>query len=223
MRPILLNTAGGVTGGDRFALEMRVAAQTHVSLTTQAAERAYRAQPDQIGRVQSTVKVDDGANLHWLPQELILYNGCALDRRLRIELSAQAKLLMVEPIVFGRTAMGETLTAGRFRDRIEVTRTGQPLYRDALCLDGDVAAKLARAATAQGAAAIASGLYVSPDAEAMIDQVRRHLGDLGGASLLQPDVLALRLVTADSHELRQHLLPLLDLLSRSTLPVSWRL
>lgn len=223
LQSILLNTAGGVTGGDRFALDVQVAANTHVSLTTQAAERAYRAQPGETGHVRTAAKVHDGGGLHWLPQELILYNGCAMDRRLRIELSPEARLLMVEPIVFGRTAMGETLTEGHFRDRIEVSRDGQPLYRDALRLKGDIAAKLARAGTAQGAAAMASGLYVAPNAEAMLDDVRRHLGDLGGASLLYPDVLALRLIAADSHILRQHLLPVLDLLSQSSLPTSWRL
>ncbi|WP_294620222.1 urease accessory protein UreD [uncultured Roseovarius sp.] len=223
LRPILLNTAGGLTGGDRFALDVHVAAGTHISLTTQAAERAYRAQPGEVGDVQTTAKVQDGGCLHWLPQELILYNGCALERQLRIDLSATARLLMVEPVVFGRAAMGETVTAGHFKDRIEVTRAGCPLYRDALRLKGDIAAKLAGPGTAQGAAAMASGLYVAPNAEAMLDAVRQHLGDLGGASLLQADALALRLIAPDSHILRQHLLPVLDLLSQSTLPVSWRL
>lgn len=223
LRPILLNTAGGVTGGDRFALDAHVAADTHISLTTQAAERAYRAQAGEVGHVRTTAKVQDGGCLHWLPQELILYNGCAMERHLRIELSAKARLLMVEPVVFGRAAMGETLTAGHFQDRIDVTRAGLPLYRDALRLKGDIAAKLARSGTAQGAAAMASGLYVSPNAEAMLDAVRQKLGDFGGASLLHPDVLTLRLIAPDSHLLRQHLLPVLDLLSQSTLPISWRL
>src|SRR6056297_1328080 len=223
LRPILLNTAGGVTGGDRFALDVHVAANTHVSLTTQAAERAYRAQPGEIGHVRTTAKVHDGGCLHWLPQELILYNGCAMDRRLRIELSPKARLLMVEPIVFGRTAMGETLTEGHFRDRIEVNRTGQPIYRDALHLSGDIAAKLARSAVAGGAVAMASLLYVAPDAPAHLDRVRAYLGEWGAASLLRADVLVLRLVASDSHVLRLHLLPVLDLLSQSNLPASWRL
>lgn len=223
LRPILLNTAGGVTGGDRFALDVRVAANTHVSLTTQAAERAYRAQPGEIGHIRTAAKVHGRGCLHWLPQELILYNGCAMERRLRIDLSAEAQLLMVEPIVFGRAAMGEILTEGQFRDRIEVTRAGQPLYRDAVRLEGDIAAKLACAGTAQGAAAMASGLYVAPNAEAVLGVVRQHLGDLGGASILGPGVLVLRLIASDGHILRQHLLPVLDLLSQSTLPISWRL
>ena len=220
---ILVNTAGGITGGDRFFLEIDVAANSCISLTTQAAERAYRAQHGEVGHIRTTAKVADGGNLHWLPQELILYDRCALDRRLRIDLAANGQLLMVEPVIFGRTAMGEAITNAQFHDRIEVTRMGQPLYSDAMRLEGNFAASLARSATANGGVAMASGLYVAPDAEAVIDDVRRHLGDFGGASLLHPDVLALRLVAADSHVLRTHLLPVLDQLSKSTLPVSWRL
>lgn len=223
LQAILLNTSGGVTGGDRFTLDAGVAARTHVSLTTQAAERAYRAQPGQTGHIRTTAAVDEGACLHWLPQELILYNGCSIHRHLRIDLAETSRLLMVEPVVFGRTAMGEHVTDGHFRDRVEVTRAGLPLYFDALNLSGDIAARLSRLATGQGAVAMASALYVAPDAGAVLAEVRRHLGDRGGASLLRPDVLALRLVATDSHVLRRHLLPVLDLLSRSALPVCWRL
>lgn len=223
LQAILINTAGGVTGGDRFALEAGVAASTHVSLTTQAAERAYRAQPGETGRIQAQATVCDDACLHWLPQELILYNGCAIERSLRIDLAATGRLLMVEPVVFGRTAMGETLRECCFRDRIAINRAGRPLYRDAVRLGGDIAARLARGAVAGGAVAMASALYVAPDAASHLDRVRAALGDTGGASLLGQDVLALRLIASDSHVLRRDLLPVLDLLSQSNLPASWRL
>lgn len=223
LQAIVVNTAGGVTGGDRFGLTIGVGADSHMSVTTQAAERAYRAQPDETGHIRTVAQVEEHACLHWLPQELILYNGCSIQRQLRIDVAETSRLLMVEPIVFGRSAMGERVTEGHFRDRIEIDRAGRPLYRDALNMTGDMAARLSRSATAQGAVAMASALFVSPDAQGVADRVRRHLGRMGGASLLKPDVLALRVVAPDSHILRTHLLPVLDLLSKSTLPASWRL
>ncbi len=223
LQAIIINTSGGITGGDRFALTADIAAGTHVGLTTQAAERAYGARSGETGHVRTAITLGDGASLHWLPQELILYDGCALERRLRIDLAETAALLMVEPVVFGRMAMGEVLTSGRFRDRIEINRDGLPLYRDGLYLHGDIAARLARPATAAGAAAMASALYVAPDAGARLTAVRAHLGETGGASLLHPDVLTVRVLAPDGYGLRQHLLPVLDLLSKSTLPPSWRL
>lgn len=223
LQSILVNTSGGVTGGDRLTLEARVGEGAALGLTTQAAERAYQSRDGAYGIVTSTVEVAAGGCLHWLPQELILYDGCAMDRRLTIDLAADARLLMVEPVIFGRAAMGERLSRGAFRDRIEVRRAGRPLYSDALHLGGDIGTQLARSAIGRGAGAMASLLHVAPEAEARLAAVRSHLPETGGASLLAPDILALRLLCPDSHLLRRHLLPILDLLSNDTLPVSWRL
>ncbi|MEQ8896960.1 MAG: urease accessory protein UreD [Roseovarius sp.] len=223
LQAILINTSGGVTGGDRFHVTGHIGAHTHATLTTQAAERAYRAMPGEIGHMRSRLTVGAGATLHWLPQELILYNGCALDRRLEIDLAPDARLLMVEPVLFGRKAMGEALTTASFRDRIRITSAGRPLYLDGVSLTGDLAARLARASSGNGAAAMVSLLYVAPDAEAHLDPLRALLPETGGASLLAPDMLALRLTAPDGHALRTHLLPALDRLSGGALPTSWRL
>ncbi|QFS83654.1 Urease accessory protein UreD [Roseivivax sp. THAF40] len=219
---ILINTAGGLTGGDRIQVSAEVQAGAHLTLTTQAAERVYRAAE---GRAQVTTDITVGADAHlsWLPQELIVYDGGALERRLSIDLDPTARLLMVEPVIFGRRAMAETLKTGHLSDRIRVTRGGRAHYLDGTELHGDIAATLARRALGQGAGAMASLLYVAPDAEAHLDAVRTHLPATGGASLLAPDTLALRLLAEDGFALRTALLPILDRLSRDTLPASWRL
>ena len=219
---ICINTSGGLTGGDHLQIHALAGAGSNLCLTTQAAERAYRAASG-FARMETVLGVEAGAMLHWLPQELILFEGAALRRRLACDLAADARLLLVEPVVFGRAAMGETLRDVAFDDRIEITRTGAPLYHDALHLTGDVLALMKRRATAGGAGAMASVLYVAPDAEAQLAPVRAALPDTGGASLLRSDVLVLRVVAADSHELRRSLVPVLDRLSADKLPTSWRL
>lgn len=219
---IVINTAGGVTGGDRMDLRATVGAGAHLGLTTQAAERAYRADSD-VARVTSEVSVGEGGVLSWLPQELILFDGAALDRRLRVDLANDARLLLVEPVVLGRAAMCEALRDVTFRDRIEVNRGGAPLYRDAIRLAGDVQARMARRALGRGAGAMALVLYVAPDAEVHLTPVRALLPATGGATLLRPDVMAVRMLAADSFDLRRSLLPVLDRLSEDTLPASWRL
>ena len=70
---------------------------------------------------------------------------------------------------------------------------------------------------------MASAVMVDPRAEAMLPAVRRHLSATGGASLLAPDVLALRLVAEDGFALRQSLVPILEILRGAALPRSWRL
>jgi urease accessory protein len=223
LQAMLVNTAGGITGGDRFSLSADAGPGTDICLTTQAAERVYRAQPGQTGRMQTTLSVLEGARLAWLPQETILYDRADFARSLQVDLAPDAKFLMVEPLVFGRTAMGEEVRALRFDDRIEVRRAGKPIFLDGMRWRGDAATQLDRPAIGDGARAFASMLYVAPDAAAHLDPLRRALAPVGAASLLAEDILVARLAASDSFTLRQCLLPALDRLTRQTLPVSWRL
>lgn len=219
---IIVNTSGGLTSGDRFTTHAQAADDSHLTLTTQAAERVYRC-ADGISTVETRLSVSNGASIHWLPQELILYNGAALQRRMRVSLSTQAELLLVEPVVFGRIAMNERLTDARISDRVEILRDGVPLYFDAIDLSGPVDHHLSRSAIADGARAMASVVYVSNRAAGCLETVRNALPPTGGASLLAEDMLVLRLLAEDAFMLRKTLVPVLEHLRGSPLPKSWSL
>jgi len=221
LEAILVNTAGGLTGGDRFSTQIEAQADSHLRVTTQAAERAYRSQPGACACVRNRLVAGPGARLDWVPQETIVYDGAALDRRLVANLAEDARLLVVEPVLFGRVAMGERLRSASFRDGIEINRGGAPLYRDAVRLEGDIAAQLSRPAVAGGAAAMASLIYVAPDAEAQLAPLRALLPAAAGASVIRPGVLALRLLAPDGYDLRQVLVPVLRRLTNDALPRSW--
>lgn len=220
---VLLNTSGGVTGGDRFDTTAHAGAGTHLTLTTQACERAYRAQVGEVGRVSTALHVEDGATLWWLPQETLVFDGCALERRLSCDISGSGRALIVEPLCVGRLAMGENTVHGMMADQIDISRDGMPLVRDAWRMCGDITATMQRAACANGATAMVSLSYVGPDAEAHLPLVRDLLPATGGASLLAPDVLVMRLLAPSGYALRKHLLPILDHLTRSEMPLCWRL
>ncbi|QDC08861.1 urease accessory protein UreD [Oceanicola sp. D3] len=225
LQAMLVNSAGGITGGDRFRLEAEAEAGAALSLTTQAAERAYRAQPGECADVSVRLKAGAGAVLHWLPQETILFQACALRRRLRVELEGDARLLLCEPLVFGRTAMGEKLTDGWLSDRVELFRDGQRAFTDATRLEGDISAQLAGPATGAGCRASALVVYVGADAEHQRDALRDALPEdaLAGASLIAEDMMVARFLGPDGFGLRRLLMPALDRLSGNTLPRSWRL
>lgn len=218
---VLINTAGGITGGDTFSVEARAEVDTRLTLTTQAAERAYRAQPGQIGNLQNRIVIEAGARVNWLPQETILFQGCALARSLRVDMQAGASFLMVEPLIFGRAAMGEILTEASFTDRIEIRRQGQIAYLDALTLQGNIAAQLARPHTAASAGAMVSLVYVAADAGAQVGSLRALLPETAGVSLIRDDLLVLRLLAPDSYLMRQALIPVLNRLTDDNLPRCW--
>ena len=111
---VLVNTAGGITGGDAYSYGCTASA-TDVIVTTQAAERAYRSSTADIASMEVKLGASDGASLHWLPQETILFDGSRINRRIEVELDAHSECLVLESLVFGRHAMGETLRNCHFK------------------------------------------------------------------------------------------------------------
>jgi urease accessory protein len=173
---VSLNTSGGIAAGDRLSSVLSVGAGAHATIAGQAAERCYRALAGASpARIRVALNVAEGAAMEWLPQETILFDRCALDRRLDIELAPDAWFLGVESIVFGRTAMGERVGHADFRDTIRVSRAGRLMLHDAIRMQGEVAAKLARPAVGGGACAMATLVHVSPLAEAALDGLRDAL------------------------------------------------
>ncbi|SFQ94594.1 urease accessory protein UreD [Poseidonocella sedimentorum] len=221
LEAVLINSAGGITGGDRLAITAHAGPGARLSITTQAAERIYAAQPGETGTLRTTLSAAPGATLNWLPQETILFNRAGLSRALSADLAGDARFLMVESLLFGRRAMGERVTDLRLHDRVEILRDGQPLYLDAARIDGDAEALLDRPATGGGARAMAALVYTAPGAEALLPVLRAGLPRTAGASCIAPDTLALRLLAPDGAALRRLLLPLLARLADGPIPRSW--
>lgn len=219
---VLLNTAGGITGGDRFSWHAVADCGTWLGLTTQAAERAYRARAGEIGRVSVSLEISAGARLDWLPQETILFDRSALERRLDADLRGDARLLVVEPVVFGRAAMGERISAIRFVDRWRIHRDGALVHAEATRIEGS-AELLSRPALLAGAGAMASLLLAGEDAGALLGPVRRLLVGEAGASLPRPGVLTVRMLAPDGWELRRRLIPVIETLRQAPLPSMWRM
>lgn len=217
----MINTSGGITGGDKFTFGASAGEGSALSLTTQAAERVYRAQPDERATVTNRLCVKAQARINWLPQETILFEACALERQMHVELEAGASLLLVEPLVFGRVAMGETLRDADFKDRISILRQGQPFFLDAMTLRGDLTERLSAKFIGDAAGAMALIVYIAEDAEAKLAPLRALLPETAGASLIGSDLLVARVLAADSFELRKSLVPATEHLSNEAPPRSW--
>lgn len=185
---VTLNSSGGVAGGDRLDTAVTLAAGCHASVSAQAAERFYRAHPDSGPAVlRSQVTLGAGARMEWLPQETILFDRCALDRRLDVEMAEDASFLGLEMLVFGRLAMGETIRAASLRDVIRLRRGGRLIWHDAIRMEGDIDALLGRPAVGNGARALATIVYVGADTGVRLDAVRTiGIGD-GAAETDMPD------------------------------------
>ena len=220
---IFINTSGGLTSGDSFTTEIKSKGDAQVTFTTQGFERVYRSTDGSCAKIRNTLHITEQACCHWLPQETLFYNGGALDRRLNVNLDTGASALIVEPLLIGRLAMGETHVHGYFRDCVNVSISGEPIFFDNTALTGDITAMLNRPAVAAGGRAIALILYRARDADLAVGRIRSMLNEYSGASLLRNDLCVARLIAEDGLELREMLLPILDDLTLSSVPKTWRL
>src|SRR5580693_2682737 len=142
---VLVNTAGGIAGGDRFDIDIASGNDARLTVTTAAAEKIYRADGP-AAELNVRLKAEGRSHLSWLPQETILFDRARIRRRFEIDLSESASLLLCEIVVFGRTAMGERMSEGEFVDRWRLCRGGKLIFAENIRLDGDIGEKLARPA-----------------------------------------------------------------------------
>lgn len=214
---ILINTGGGLAGGDHFTFSLTAEENASLTVTSQAAERVYRTLGP-AAEVEVTLAAHAGSSLMWLPQETILFDGAALSRRITADLARDARFLAVESVILGREAMGETVRRARLHDRWRIRREGRLVFADDLTFEGPPPAG---AATLGGARAFATVVLVSAAAEDMLDAVRDAIGERGDASAWSGKLVA-RLVGRDGFELRKSLIPALTLLADGVhLPKTW--
>jgi urease accessory protein len=202
---VLLTTCGGLTGGDRTAVTVIVGPHGSATVTTQAAEKIYRALDcDGEARMDFELRIGEGAWVEWLAQETILFEGSRLRRSLRVDIAGSGRLIALESMVFGRTGMGERFDTGLVHDAWEVRREGRLVWVDAMRLEGDIAGQRAAPFGLGTCVAYSTLLYVAPDAAQQIDAVRSTLascGNLGAATVLD-GVLIVRALAERAHELR---------------------
>jgi urease accessory protein len=216
---VIVNTAGGIASGDRFGLDVKVGETARLTVTTTAAEKVYRSLgPDADIRVHLTIAAD--ASLLWLPQETIVFDQSRLARTIDVEMADSATLVLVEILVFGRAAMGETMRHGTVFDRWRVRRDNRLVLAESLRLDGAIADQLTAPAVAAGGAAVATLLAVPCD-EAKVAAVRARDDWQGEAAISAWNGLAVgRFVANDGAPLRHDVITMLGALG-VPLPRSW--
>jgi urease accessory protein len=218
---MFVNTAGGIAGGDRFDIDIAVGEGSRLAVTTAAAEKIYRAQGP-AAQVSIALKADAGAHLAWLPQETILFDQARVSRRIDIDLAEGASLLLCEIVVFGRAAMGERMLSGEFVDRWRMRRGGKLVLAETVRLDGDIGAKLASPAIANGGVAIGTALIVPGD-EALVERIRELANSFGGeVGISSWNGFAMaRFCAQDAARLRADMMAVLGRASGSALPRLW--
>ncbi len=221
---VIINTGGGLAGGDAVHQHIIIGDGAEATVTTQASERVYRALGDSETMVDVGLSMAEGSSLRWVPQETILFDAARLRRSIDLEMAASARLLLLETIIFGRTAMGETVRTGFLRDRWRVRRGGKLIFAETVRLDGAIAETLAAIPIAGGAHIVSTLLVVRRDAEDLLAPVRSVLADVAyeaGASAWN-GLMVVRALGRSSENLRRMLGRVVPLISGAPLPRVWQ-
>ena len=168
---VLVNTSGGIAGGDRLEIAVTALANASVAVTTQTAEKVYRAL-NEPAHITTKLKAFDVAKLAWLPQETIVFNWGRLARETEIEVSSGAKLLALEWLVLGRAAHGEEMVGGYLTDTWRVKKDDRLVWADTFRITDEIFAQLHRKALLADCKAVATLIYFGPFLEARLEFLR---------------------------------------------------
>ncbi len=205
---VIVNTGGGVAGGDAYHVELRLNEGAAVEATTTAAEKVYRSD-GAAARFETRLTLAPRARLFWLPQETLLFDASALDRTLVIDMACDSELLLAESFVFGRLAMGETTIDARLKDSWRARRGGKLVFADQTRLD-HAGHALDRIGVGAGARAIATMLAAAPGIEARLPHLRAAIEaageDIEGGASAFDGLIVARLLSKAPSRLREALI-----------------
>ena len=223
MEAVILNTSGGMTDGDIFNIDVQ-AKECPLVMTTQTAERVYRSGGTKPAKVKINLSVSNTADLHWLPQETILFNDSKFERTLTVNLSSCSNFLGAETIVLGREAMGENICDCELIDNWRVFRDGNLFHAESFRLSNEVNKIITAPAGCNDARLLSTILYIGNNIDQVADRVanliKQSSSDCAASSW--KNRLVIRLLSAHSASARKDIERLLLTIRQQPLPRVWQ-
>jgi urease accessory protein len=134
---LLIHPPGGLVTGDALELDLLVDEGARALITAPAATKIYRARTSGAAvRQDNMLTVRSGAQLEWLPQETIVFEGARAALHTRVELARAACFIGWEITCLGRPAADEGFARGELTQRWEVRREGRLLWVERYAIAG---------------------------------------------------------------------------------------
>jgi urease accessory protein len=188
----ILHPPGGVVGGDRLEIDLKLKKNASVLLTTPGATKFYRS-GGRFAVQEQQLSVEEGASLEWLPQDAIVFPGAEATISTRIDLAPGATFMGWEILCLGLPVNEKRFTEGRLQTRLSLYRNNKILFLDQLRVQGEQ--DLLRPSGLRGFPVTAT-FIITGAKDSMLTGVR-ELGPkepdaLVGATLLHKDLLLIR-------------------------------
>ena len=220
---VLINTSGGIAGGDRLKYGVTALPNASITVTSQAAEKVYRALSEPA-RVTTKLKALEAAKIAWLPQETIVFNSARLSRETEIKLSSKAELLALEWLVLGRAAHGEEMVGGHITDSWRVKKDRRLIWADSFRVTDEMFPHLHRKALLSTHKALGTLIYFGPCLDKRLEFVRDIVPSLGCHCAVTSvgGLIVVRFASEVSSDLRHALRSFLAQFSRELGPGPFR-
>ena len=197
----LLSPTGGVVQGDDYQIDVTLAPNTHVILTTQAATKVY-AMPFQGARQSMRVRVRKDAIFEYLPDSTILFRDANFVQGISLFLERGAAVVLQEIVMPGRLVQGEALAFTQYQSCIEVSDSAGLLLYDTCHVQPKCQPYLTGLGVLEGYACWGSwylvGDFDMPQWEVLCEFVdpflNQHSKSIGGLSRLHRAGIAIRML-----------------------------
>lgn len=130
-RVVLVQSRASLLSGDDVGVRIELGRGAGLEIVELGATIANHVRGGPPASLDVGISLADGARLVWLAAPLIASAGCALDKRVRVDLAGTARALIGEVIALGRH--GEE--AGRLRSQTRITLDSRPLVDETLATE----------------------------------------------------------------------------------------
>ena len=170
----LLHPPGGIVGGDRLDLDVRLKEKAHAVITTPGAGKFYRSS-GKTAILQQTFHLEPGSVLEWFPQETILFNGALAKIQTTVDCAPGSSFFGWDILCLGQPVRDIRFDTGELTSGLSIRINDRPVLLDRLHIKGAQDLDLFPGLCGQP---VAASFFAGPVDQALYEKVRqKHASD----------------------------------------------